>query len=148
LDCGEQYARRRRDSTVEAQLSDRDIMGESFSVCCPDRCQQTERNRQIVMRAFLGQVGRRQVHRDPFGREREADRGERRSDPLTAFGYRLVGKADDDERRQARRELDLDLDGASFQAEVGNGGDGRGHQARPSQLTTLFRLPPSSAARG
>ena len=55
------------------------------------------------MRAFLGQVGGRQVDRDPLGRQRQADRGQRGADPLAAFGHRLVGQADDDEARAARR---------------------------------------------
>jgi hypothetical protein len=65
------------------------------------------------MRAFLGQVGGRQVDGDPLGRKREADRGQRRAHPLAAFGDRLVGQADDDERRQPGRQLDLHLDRAA-----------------------------------
>ena len=59
----------------------------------------------------------------------------------------LSGKADDGELRQARRELDLHLDGAGFEAEISDGGDGRGHQAPPPERATLVRIPPSSAER-
>ena len=65
--------------------------------------------------------------------------------PLAAFGDRLVGQADDGEARQARGQLDLHLDRAGFEAEIGDGGDGRGHQAPPPERATLVRNPPSSA---
>src|SRR3546814_11177533 len=62
----------------------------------PHRTEQRERDRQVVMRALLGQVGGRQIDRDPLGRQREADGGERRATPLAAFGdrseERRVGK--------------------------------------------------------
>ena len=51
----------------------------------------------------------------------------RRADPLAALGDGLVGQADDGESRNARGQLDLDLDRAGFQAKIGDGGDGRGH---------------------
>ena len=80
------------------------------------------------MRAFLGQVGRRQVDGDPLGRQRQADRGERGVDPLAAFGDGLVGQADDEEFRQAGDDLHLHLDRARLEPEKGDGGD----DARPS----------------
>ena len=125
---GEQHARRRRDPPVEAELADRDIMRQAFGIGRPDRRQQAKRDRQVEMRAFLGQVGGRQVDRDPLGRKRKADRAERRADPLAAFGDRLVGQADDDERGQPGGKLDLHLDGARFEPEVSDGGNGRDHQ--------------------
>ena len=124
---------RRRDPPVEAELADRDIMRQRLGVGRADRRQQAERDRQIVMRAFLGQVGGRQVDRDALGRQRQADRGERGADPLAALGDRLVGQADDDEGGKPDDELDLHLDGARFEPEISDGGDGRGHQAPPPE---------------
>ena len=95
------------------------------------------------MRAFLGQIGGRQVDRDPLGRQREADRGERRMDPLAAFGDRLVGQADDGERRNTGGQLDLDFDGAGFEPEVRDSGDGRGHHGPATvRRLALRRRPP------
>ena len=145
VDRGEQHARRRRDPPVEAQLADRDIMRQRLRHRSPHRRKQAERDRQIVMRALLGQVGRRQVDRDPLGRQREADRGKRRMHPLAALRHRLVGKADDGEFRHARGELHLHLDRARLEPQISDSGDGRGHQATPSRYAILDRRPPSSA---
>ena len=83
--------------------------------------------------------------RDPLAREGEADRRQRGADTLAAFRDRFVGQPDDDERRQARRQLDLDLDRAGFEAEIGDSGDGRDHQAPPPGHPALVRIPPSAA---
>ncbi len=68
-----------------------------------DRGEQAERDRKIEMRAFLRQIGGRQVDGDDLGRERKADRTQRPAHPLAAFGDRLVGQPDDDEARDSRR---------------------------------------------
>ena len=52
------------------------------------------------MAAFLEQVGRREVDGDAPGRQRQAQRVERRAHPLARFADRLVGQADDGEGRQ------------------------------------------------
>ena len=39
-------------------------------------------------------------------------------------------------------ELDLHFDGAGFEAEIGDGGDGRGHQARPRERATMVQNSP------
>ena len=83
--------------------------------------QQRQRDREVVMAALLGQVGGREVDGDPLGRQRQPHRGERGLDPLTAFADRLVGQADDDEARYARRDLALHLDPARVDAEIGRG---------------------------
>ena len=147
MDGGQQHAGRNGDPRIEAQLADRDIVRKGFGVGRSDRRKQAQRNRQIVMRAFLRQVGGRQVDGDDLGRKRKANRGQRGADSLAAFGDRLVGKADDGELRNAGRQLNLHLDGAGFEAEVSDSGDGRGHQAPSPERNTLDRLPPSSAAR-
>jgi hypothetical protein len=46
------------------------------------------------VRAFLRQIGGRQVHGDPLRREDKADGRERRMDALAALGDCLVGQAD------------------------------------------------------
>ena len=128
MERGEQHAGRGGDPPVEAELADRDIMRQALGIGRPDRRQQAQRDRQVEMRAFLGQVGGRQVDGDPLGRQRQADRGQRGAHPLAAFGDRLVGQADDDEGGQPGGELDLHLDGARLEPEIGDGGDGRDHQ--------------------
>ena len=143
---GEQHSRRSGDSPVETQLADGNVMRQALGIGGSNRRQQAERDRQVIVRAFLRQVGGREVDGDDLRRQREADRGERGANALAAFGHGLVGQPDDGELRQARRQLDLHLDGAGFESEVGNGGDGRGHQAPFPEHTAAVRRPPSSAA--
>ena len=81
-----------------------------------DRRHQPERDRQIVMAAFLRQVGGREVDGDAPRRQREPGRDQRRAHPLARLRHRLVGQADDVERRQPRRHLHLDIDGAGLDA--------------------------------
>ena len=50
------------------------------------------------------EIGGRQVHGDPLGRQREADRGDRGAHPLAALPHRLVGEPDDEEVRHAGRQ--------------------------------------------
>ena len=142
---GEQHAGRRRDPPVEAELADREIGGSVSAIDRAHRGEQAERDRQIVMRAFLGQIGGREVDRDPLRRQRQADRGERGMDPLAALRHRLVGQADDEEFRQARGDLHLHLDGARLQPEKSDRGDVRDHQAPSPEHSTRVRHPPSSA---
>jgi hypothetical protein len=78
-------------------------------------------------------------------RKREADGGKRRTNPFAVFGDGLVRQPDNREFRNARCQLHLDFDRTGFEAEICNGGDGRGHQAPPREHSMLYRSPPSSA---
>ena len=143
---GEQHTGRGRDAAVEAELADDDIGAQRLGIDHPHRAEQRERDRQVVVRALLGQVGGREVDGDPFGREREADRGQRGAHPLAAFGDRLVGQADDGEAGDAGRDLALHLDGARVEPEIGDGGNDRDHKppksrAHPSDVPALFPTP-------
>lgn len=127
----EQHAWRCGDPSVEAKLSNGDIVRQSLGVGRPDGGEQARCNRQVVMRPFFGKVRRRQIDGDDLGREREPDRAKRGANPLAAFGDRLVGKADDGEARKPRRELDLHFDRAGFEAEISDSSDGGGHLPAP-----------------
>ena len=84
---GEQHARRRRDPAVEASAPRPRHSATALSASVgADRRQQAKRDRQVEVRAFLGQVGRRQVDRDPLGRQRKPDR--RRAPRAPARGFR------------------------------------------------------------
>jgi hypothetical protein len=58
VEGGEQHAGRRRDAAVEAELPDRDVAGEQLAIDRAHRGEQAERDRQIVVGALLGQIGR------------------------------------------------------------------------------------------
>ena len=62
--------------------------------------QQAERDRQVEMAAFLGQIGGRKVDGDPLRRQGQAHGEQRGAHAFAAFRHRLVGQADDGERRQ------------------------------------------------
>ena len=142
MDRGEQHAGRRGNSSVEAEFTDGDIMRQGLGVGRADRSQQPECDRQIVMRAFLGKIGRGQVDGDDLGRQRKADRGERGADTLAAFRHRLVRQADNGELRHARRELNLHLDRARLETEIGNGGDGRDHSGHAPRTSNAVQTSP------
>jgi hypothetical protein len=93
----QQHAGRADHPPVERELADRDVIGDLLAIDHAHCREQRQRDRQVVVAAFLGQIGGREVDRDPLGREREAERRQRRPDPLAAFADRLVGKADEEE---------------------------------------------------
>ena len=100
-----------------------------------DRGHQAERDRQVVMAAFLGQVGGREIDGDAAGRQRQAGGDQRRAHPLLGFRHRLVGQADDVEGRQAGRDLHLHVDGAGLDALERHGGDALDHGDAPQPAT-------------
>ena len=73
--------------------------------------QQRDGDGQIVVAAFLGEIGGREVDDDAARRQRQAQRADGGAHALAAFADGLVGQADDIEVRQAAAEMDLDIDG-------------------------------------
>ena len=102
---GRQHAGDRGDRAVERELAEHGEAGERVGRDRPDRRHDAERDRQVVMRAFLGQVGRGEVDGDALCRQREPGGDERRAHPLARFGDRLVGQPDDHEDDVAGRDL-------------------------------------------
>ena len=120
------------DGAVEGKFAERDEIAELVAGHGADRRHQRERDRQVVVAAFLRQVGRREIDDDALRRQRQAGRMERGADALAAFADRLVGQADDDEDRHARRDLHLDVDGNRLDALERDRGDVGNHGcARP-----------------
>ena len=101
-DGGGQRARHRADRAVERQLADRRVAGDRVGRDRLHGDHHGEHDRQIELAAFLRQVGGREVHRDVLVGQAEADGVQRVAHALAAFGDRLVGQADDDERGAAR----------------------------------------------
>ena len=82
------------------------------------------------MRAFLGQIGGRQIDGDALERQRQADGGQRCPHPLAAFGHRLVGKADNVELPATGiADMHLHIDFPGFDALKGDGIDVRDSHA-------------------
>lgn len=131
MECRQQHAGGRRDPGVEAKLADDDIIGERFRIDHAHRPQHAERDRQIVMRSFLGQIGGREVYGDPLGRQRKAERGNSGTHPLAAFGNGLVGEPDHIEGGYTGRDLDLHFHPARFQPQIRHCRYDCDHRPRP-----------------
>ena len=127
-DRGRQHARDRGDRAVEPELTQNSKSGERIHRDGPDRGHQAERDRKIVVAAFLWQVGGRQVDGDAAGRQREAGRHQRRSHAFLGLGDGLVGQADNVEGRQPGRDLHLHVDGARLDAFERHCGDTLDHR--------------------
>jgi hypothetical protein len=126
-DRGRQHAGDRRDRAIERQLAEHHVIVERIGRNGADRRHQAERDRQIVVAAFLGQIGRREVDRDAARRQREAGGGERRAHAVARLGDGLVAKPDDVEGGQARRDLHLDCHVARLDALERDRGDPLDH---------------------
>ena len=87
-----QHAGDRRDRAVEAELAQHREAGERVMRDRADRRHQAERDRQIVMAAFLRQVGGREIDGDAARRQREARGDQRRAHPLAASDTALSGR--------------------------------------------------------
>jgi hypothetical protein len=128
-DRGRQHARDRGDRTVEAEFAQHREAGERIARDGADRGHEAERDRQIVVAAFLRQIGGREVDGDAPGRQRQSRGDERGSHALARLGDGLVRQAHDVERGQAGRDLNLNIDGAGLDALERHGGDALNHAA-------------------
>lgn len=131
---GRQDAGNRRDRTVERKFAEHGVAGERIGRDRADRRHHGERDRQIVVAPFLGQVGRSKVDRDPLGGQREPGCDQRRPHPLTALGHGLVRQADEDEGDAAGRHLHLNIDSAGLDALERHRRDPRHHSPDPVPL--------------
>ena len=86
------------------------------------------------MRAFLHHIGRRQIDRDPLGREHQLDRGQCRTDRFTRLGDSLVGKSDNGHCRETVGDMDLHLDRNGVDAAKGHRLDTGMHLRNPVLL--------------
>ena len=126
-DRGRQYAGHGRDRAVEPELAEHGKAVECVRRDRADRRHQAKRNRQVIMAAFLRQIGRREVDRDPPRRQRQPRGNQRRAHPLARFRHRLVRQTHDRKRRQARRDLHLHVDRACLDPLKGYGRNPRDH---------------------
>jgi hypothetical protein len=89
-----QYAGHRRDLSIEAEFAEHRESTQRIRWNGADRRHQAERDRQIVVAAFLRQVGGREINRDSPRRQREARGDQGRANPLAGLGDCLVGQPD------------------------------------------------------
>ena len=113
----------RADLAIESQLADE---LEALQVCREDllgvRGEDTERDREVIAAAVLGQVGRRQVDRQAPGRGKaKAGIGDGPVHAIAALAHRGFGQTDDREARHAVGEIDLDHHRWCGDADLGAG---------------------------
>ncbi len=151
---GRQHPGYRGDAAVERQFAEHAVAPQRVRRQRPDRAHHGERDRQVVVRALLGQVGRGEIDGDALGREREARGDQRRPHPLARFRHRLVGQPHHHEGDGAGGDLHLHVDGAGLDPLEGDGGDARDHAGfvrsrfRKGRRKRGRSQPPSVHARG
>ena len=111
-----QRADHRDERAVERELAQRHLRGHLVRGQDLHGGEERERDRQVEVRAFLGEVGGGEVDGDPLRGQREAHGGHRRAHPLLGLADRLVGEADEVEGRQAGGDGALHLDEARLHA--------------------------------
>ena len=109
-DGGGQGAHDRNQLAVQRQLPQRYLPNYFIGRQNIHRRQNRERDRQVEMRAFLDQVGGRQVDGDPLRGQRQPQRRQRRAHPFPGLADRLVRQADDGKGGNAGGQRTLDLD--------------------------------------
>ena len=117
--------------SIEREFAHRDPVAQLFGIGHAHRRQQRQRDRQVVMRPLLRQVGGGEVDRYPLGRQRQPHSRQRRAHAFLAFADRLVGQADDVELGQTRRDRALNFHAARFEPQIGNGFDQRDQRESP-----------------
>jgi len=105
----------RPQATVQRELADRRVSAERLGRHLPRGGEHGQRDRQVEPRAFLAQLGRRKVDRDPPHRPLELGRGDSGTNAFLRLLAGTVGEADDRERRHAELQVGLDLDAAGVE---------------------------------
>jgi hypothetical protein len=116
LERRQKHARRRCNPAIELQLTDDDVMRQRLGIDRANCGEQAQSDGQIEMRAFLGKVSRRQVHRDTSVRHAQPAIHDRGVHAVLALLHDGFGQADDREARQAVAEMHFDAHQWRFHA--------------------------------
>jgi len=111
-----QRARDRGDRAVEGKLAQHRKAAQRVVRYGADCGHQPECDRQIVVAAFLRQIGWREIDGDAARRQRQPRGDQRRAHALLGLRHRLVRQTDDIEGRQAGRDLHLHVHRAGLDA--------------------------------
>ena len=105
-----QYARHTAEGAIQRQFAQHHEIFQALAGEHTHGGKKCEGNRQVVVAAFLSQIGRRQIDGDALWREGQAQRPECCPHPLATFAHGLVGEADHRESDGPRRDHDLHVD--------------------------------------
>ena len=102
---------------VEAELSERGVVGEAIGRQLARSSKHGERDREIEARALFPQAGRCEVDSDAAKRPLQLSACDAAANALLRLLARLVRQADDRERRHASLQVRLDLDRSRLEAD-------------------------------
>ena len=105
-------------AAIQAQLAQQERVVQLGGHLARGR-QDAQGNGQVVGRAFLAQVGRRQVDGETVLRIEEAAVGDGGAHALTALAHGGVGQADERHLFKTAGNVDLDMDGLGIQPDHG-----------------------------
>ncbi len=124
-DRGRQHAGDGVQSSIEMQLAQRCVTLHLVARQHVHRGQHAERDRQVVVAAFLQEVGRREIDEEPARRQRETHCGQGRAHPFPRLAHRLVRQADDEKGGQPSGDLHLHFHRHRLDPREGEGADAR-----------------------
>ena len=127
VDGSRQGADDRADRSVQTQLPHRQQAIEAVRRQHLHFDQQPEHDRQVEVRAFLGQIRRGEVDADMGRGLHQPQRCQRPAHPLLAFADSAFGQTDDGDLGQPAGHQHLHVDGLDVEALEGNGFDLRDH---------------------
>jgi hypothetical protein len=115
-------------ATVEGELPDRRVLGQSLPRELPRRCEHRQGDREVEAGALLAQPCRREVDGDaPVERPLEQRRRDAAADAVLRLRAGAIGQSDDRESRDAALEVGLDLHAARLEADQSVGDGAREH---------------------
>ena len=109
VDRGRQNTGNTRQAAVQRQFAQCGVLVQNIAGNHAHGRQEAQRDGQIEMTAFLGEVCGREIDSDPLGREGQAQSLQGRADPFAGFAHGLVRQADDGEGGQPGAHLHLDV---------------------------------------
>ncbi len=115
------------DRAVERQFAENGEALDRIGGNGADRGHDANADGQIVMAAFLRQIGGREIDGDALRRQSQARGVERRAHPLARFGDGFVAEANEREHHIAVSDLHLDIDRPRFDPLEGHRCDSHHH---------------------
>ena len=124
---GRQHTKRLTERAIKRELPDRRMPVQGVRRYDAHGSQQAERNGEVVVAAFLGQVSRREIDGYAGGRNGEADGREGGAHTLAALAHGLVRQADNREKGISGSDVDLHVHGLGLYAFKGKSRDTADH---------------------
>ena len=139
-----QHAANRLNRSVERQLAEQDDAVDQARLDNAARRKHAKRDREVVGRPGLANVGRRQVDGDAMPRKLESRIADGRPNAIPAFADAGVRKTDHRENGKPEGDVDLDDDGQRLDAEdrrASKAGEHGRQRCKELSETSMKRIP-------